>query len=294
MKLGYSMLLSEHIGAERLGYEDCKSFQVVCPACREPIFKVTREHPVVLHYLSHYASDVSFDAECELRVGKMGAAEIEAGNHTAREQRIKYFLSVLQQAVINHDYGQGKEKVPGIMKLMNRAKAISWMRETACNAEGAIHAMGDIFEECAKNYIYVDVGAENMEWGSGFAIETQIRIAGDMWRHLLTPPARPNLEFLWNHAYCFFQSRLQLRREQGNQPAPFIQIERHLARLQQCNKEEGKRILAEMAQTLMYRPHVEEDGYRMLLKVFAEISHEMVGTLLRLPYFDMLKEARHD
>ena len=45
MKLGYSLLLGEHIEAEWIEYTDCKVFQIVCPNCKEPIFKVFRQVP---------------------------------------------------------------------------------------------------------------------------------------------------------------------------------------------------------------------------------------------------------
>lgn len=42
MNLGYSILLGETLAALNLQYRDCERFQVVCPHCHEPIFKVRR------------------------------------------------------------------------------------------------------------------------------------------------------------------------------------------------------------------------------------------------------------
>lgn len=54
MKLGYSNLLSELIRAELIDYKDSEKFQIVCPCCKEPVFKVIRSNESIpIHYLSH-------------------------------------------------------------------------------------------------------------------------------------------------------------------------------------------------------------------------------------------------
>ena len=77
MKLGYSLLLGEHIEAEWIEYTDCKVFQIVSPNCKEPIFKVFRQVPPPgVHYLSHYEKDSAYEADCELRVASMGKKKL--------------------------------------------------------------------------------------------------------------------------------------------------------------------------------------------------------------------------
>lgn len=99
MKLGYSNLLGEYLNAVDIGYPDCKGFQVVCPACREPVFKVLRSGEMDLHYLTHYAAQKSFAADCELRVGGIGKGDFERHNAASRGQRLAYFLGVLRQCL---------------------------------------------------------------------------------------------------------------------------------------------------------------------------------------------------
>jgi len=100
VKTGYSNFLGEHVLAEQLGYEDCRDFQIVCPCCREPIFKVTREvaeRPI--HFLSHYQASRTDVTDCERRVGSITREHREQQDATGRGQRMDLFLSVMAEEV---------------------------------------------------------------------------------------------------------------------------------------------------------------------------------------------------
>ncbi len=69
MKTGFSLLLQEYVNPVELDYEDCRTFQIVCPACKEPVFKVSRATAGnKADYLSHYRKDETLNEQCELRV----------------------------------------------------------------------------------------------------------------------------------------------------------------------------------------------------------------------------------
>lgn len=291
MKTGYSNLLGEHIDAMSIDYGDCQSFQIVCPNCREPVFKVNRKGQAI-HYLSHYEAANAYDAECELRVAAMTLAQMHASDHVSREQRLKFFLSVLQQAISKHEYsGHGRDRLAGAMRHMLSGKAVTQLRDLCFeHAKGSASLSESSFDLYADTYINDDVGVSHEMWRTGFAMATQKRIAKDVFLSLCTAPARPNFNFLWNHGFLMLLERLRLARKQGTSPAPFVAMERHLARLTECGRNEGERIVAKMLHTPMFPPHVEEPGFPMLLKALAEIMHEQIGCLLRLPYFDLLKE----
>lgn len=294
MKTGYSILLGEYIEAAHIDYADCKGFQIVCPNCKEPIFKVEREGELALHYLSHYAAAKAFATDCELRVSGLDSLKLEQHNHASREQRLKLFLGVLRRVVTDQFYSTGKEKVPSMQRLLNRSKAVTWMREAVFSAMRSHRdAFLNDFEKYAETYIGEGVGDNDPVWKTGFAMSVQVRIAKDMMASLMTGAGRENFYWLWNHAYAFLETRLEGGRRIGIQTPPIAAIESHLARLPYCSKAEGMARIAEMANTPMYPPEVEEPGFKMLLKVFAEIQHEMVGCLIRLPYFEMLREAGH-
>jgi hypothetical protein len=60
-------------------------------------------------------------------------------------------------------------------------------------------------------------------------------------------------------------------------------------RLVRTSKNKGMQMLAELSQYELGPPH-SFAGSNLMVKLAGEITHEMLGCLLRLPYFDMLKD----
>lgn len=95
MKTGYSNLLGEYVAATDLQHADTVAFQVVCPHCREAVFKVERQDS---HFLSHHHAFPGSD-ECELRVAALPHDRVAQTNAASRGQTLKLFLSVFRDAV---------------------------------------------------------------------------------------------------------------------------------------------------------------------------------------------------
>ena len=92
MKLGYSNLLGEYAAASELEYRDCEKFQIVCPQCREPLFKVLRDiDETPTHYLSHYAAARAYASDCEMRVSAISTGAMEEHGRSSRNQRLERF-----------------------------------------------------------------------------------------------------------------------------------------------------------------------------------------------------------
>jgi hypothetical protein len=150
------------------------------------------------------------------------------------------------------------------------------------------------FEESAEFYLN-EVAEFSGFPRTGFSSETQMRIAADVMEMLVTPQGRTNYNALFNHAAIYLVHRC-------NNPAPnetteSIEVMRNVAYfvsgLMSRGKRDGMQLISDMIASPIYPPFVEApDTY--LLKVASEISHEMIGTLLRLPYFEMLKEHQID
>lgn len=293
MKTGYSNLLGEYLKAEDLEYPDCKGFQVVCPVCREPVFKVLRSGELALHYLAHYAAQKSFAADCELRVGSLNSVAAEKHNAASRGQRLAYFLKVLRKAVSELYYSGGEKEASAAQAEVNHSKALVGLRKAAFFA---MQTGRDLFLEqfliYADSYIEEGLSSDDPVWKTGFSMAVQVRIAKDMLASLLTSTGKENFLWLWNHAYQFFLYRQYLARQAGTQPPIFAEMEGYLRQLLQSSHAEGRNLIRRMANIPMYPPHVREPGTRMNIKVLAEISHEMIGSLIRLPYFDLLREAK--
>lgn len=100
MRDAYSNLLGEYVAASEVDYPDIVGFQIVCPCCREPIFKVRRElASTVTDFFSHHSTAASQIAECERRVGGISAEARAETDSASRGQSLQVFRSVVRDAV---------------------------------------------------------------------------------------------------------------------------------------------------------------------------------------------------
>lgn len=296
MKIGYSLLLSEYVNAEKVDYVDCKNFQIVCPSCREPIFKVERQfEPQAIHYLSHYSKDKAYVDECELRVNKISEAEIQKANNLSRNQKLEYFLSVLKDAILENEFPQDPENLKAVKSLLSKV-----------SQSAAVQAFRDrIYEVSRQQYLGLtekdiyplfDNYIKDIEEISGtfprtsFAIEMQKRIAFDMWKHLLSAKARGNFSYLFSHAYLMFMKRIEAAKDDRDLHEFELHLHYNMRKLIDSTKQEGTKIFEKMMKYSIGPPYAMENS-NLLIKMASEINHEMFGCLLRLPYFEMIKKA---
>lgn len=292
MKYGYSILLGEHIQSEQIDYEDCKAFQIVCPCCREPIFKVVRDSHAMpsTHYLSHYEKSAEYSSDCELRVNLLNRNDIARNNQVSRNQKLEFFLHILKDWVLKNEYGSEAGKLVGMISQMNRSKALRFLRE---RFHDYVTSNLDLSK---KEHVYelLDEYINEMETISGgfpktsFSIVTQKRIAFDVWTHLLSSNAKKNFDFMFNNAYLFLVFRI----EKAVGVREVYEYEKRLhtdmLKLIRKPKEQGMQIISSMMDFDVPEPH--SIGLDLLSKMLAEIQHEIFGCLLRVPYFEMLKD----
>jgi hypothetical protein len=297
MKTGYSLLLGEYVEAKRISYEDCKAFQIVCPSCKEPIFKVNREVTTKpIQYLSHYEKDKSFVAECELRVSALTKEEITRSNNLSRGQRLEYFLSVLQTAIPSALYPQDDNSLSKLTKLthmLGRSKSLKRYRELLFAYERKMYSKMSDADLAEQMVGYVDDIREVNEgdfFSTSFALETQKRIACDMWRHVLSAKAKESYFILFTHGYYRLMYRIKLTSGQRE----LFEYERimysAMEKLIDTSVNKGRFIIQSLINYPIGKPHAME-GSNLFNKVSSEIAHEMFGILLVLPYFEMLKKS---
>ena len=285
MKRGYSLLLSEYIDANNLEYKDCQYFQVVCPACHEPVFKVMRDTPASsLHYLSHYQSSQSLDTDCELRVKGMSQDKIDETNTASREQKLRLFLSVLQRAVLTTVWEHANRRdIRGRIRKMQKRRSLAEFRDRflASIKRGAV--LDDFTDNC--DFYYREQGKGQ----TAYMQATQVRIARDVLEHLISSNARSSFDFLFNSSVLYLAARLESSYKSGQleeQPKRLLDFVSVLGSGSETRIREAIRAMTEET---TYPPFsIEPMPY--LQKFAGEVSHEMIGALLRLPYFDILKE----
>ena len=208
MKLGYSILLGEYIDAYHIEYADCEAFQIVCPACHEPVFKVSRvpdDAQKSVEYLSHYAASSSYQPDCELRIKSLSTTEYENHNSVSRNQRLEYFLSVLRQMIKqNLIYPNGYKKA---QSQLNGSKALKWFRERLYEFTLKQNMTEQDFHNISNEYVD-DITSVGGEIKTAFSISVQKRIAFDLWKHLMSQKGQSNYYFLFNHGYINLLGRL--------------------------------------------------------------------------------------
>jgi len=291
MKTGYSLLLGEYIDSIGIDYSDCKNFQIICPICREPVFKVIRNQPPpALHYLSHYEESKAFASDCELRVRQIGIQDQEKENFLSRAQKLEYFLSVLREEILKNEFGPNKREtighlmnVPGVQMLRDGMHA--HLRENkSLNDPNSLPMFFDDYLKDIK-----EVGGSFPE--TVFGIITQKRIATDIWLHLLSAIVKGNFTVLFCAGMLVFLARIAKALE----VRPLYDYEKifglALDKLTKVGRQNALSIIDSLKETPIGPPHAMQ-GSDFLTKLMAEICHEMLGILLRLPYFKMLKQAQ--
>ncbi|TLX16041.1 hypothetical protein [Rhizobium sp. MHM7A] len=100
MKDAFSPIYQEYLDAFQVGYHQMAELQVVCPCCREAVYRAEREYPTgPTAYFSHYGAAKAFNAECERRVASISSSDRERTNQESRNQSIAIFRAVLRDAV---------------------------------------------------------------------------------------------------------------------------------------------------------------------------------------------------
>lgn len=298
MRTGYSILLGETIEAQAVQYRDCERFQIVCPHCREPVFKVRRTSGIQSdqHYLAHYSSNASYQGECDLRVAQMDHKEQEKQNHLSRDQRLAYFLGILRRTLaMDPMYVDSAEKshwrldhAPGVVLIRDHAwETIKGEREL-------------FFDECAVDYLY-RLGDSGWALATSFSLERQRQIARDMWMTITSNTGHSNFNYVFNHGLLSEGGNLgNLRDPNPEEIAMTNQMANYILALTTERKSGACEVLRLMAAHELPSGFNNERGIdssersSYFSRLMGNIIVAMVGTLLTFPYFELLKQQYGD
>jgi hypothetical protein len=292
MEGGYSILLGEHLPARAITYDDCAPMQIVCPACYEPVFKGVRNQlETPIHYLSHYAESKAYQAECELRVRSVSETVITSHNTASRDQRLAYFLKRFTDLLERDPYISYQLGFQKIHHGISRAKSIQLFRQLLFNhvVETGLAQSEEIGLEA--NLYIDDMTTFGAMPKTDFSIVVQKRIARDIFKSIHTQPQRPNHAYLFAHSLLvlhsrFLSSKATDPRSWDDFSARFLSA---LSGLLSGEEAQVQSSLMDLRHRRVQPPHVSEATYAINF-LSIECTHEMVGTLLRLPYFDLLRD----
>lgn len=286
MKTAYSLFLREHIDPRIIGYEDCRTFQIVCPVCNEPVFRVCRKgsHKEVA-FFSHYRKDETLNKQCELRVSRISSDTITEINAESRNQKLRLFLRVFQDIVWANEYDdvtikKAKRRFFQLVKSEVFASFIRGMLNQLRETVKDKNEMLDMFDESLENLA---------EFESPFEMSLQKEFAYDFLLHLLAGHSKANFLFLAKHAFILALAKFEDNREKGALRSWEQSILEYLHRfLRTQNEQKRQRILTEMGERQMISPYSHQDA-DLFVMFGSHIQYNAFGILMRIPYLHVLR-----
>ena len=204
-------------------------------------------------------------------------------NALSREQKLQLFLEVLQSAILRYIWTrENRGPVRRAIRKIQAKKPFVALRDVLFKGMKTQNFFAT-FDGYAEDY-YRDAGKEM----TTFAESVQRRIAKDIMEHVLSGNAKSSFDFLFNSSYLWLMGRCANAVRVTDQSG---RLNVYLADLISAPDREGMEIIREMVEDIAYPPFTVEP-MPFIQKLVAEISHEMIGCLLRLPYFEILKERR--
>lgn len=203
MRIGYSIVSSEIIDAVNIEYGDCAKFQIVCPHCREAIFKGKRdtEGRPTTHYLSHYQATDTEARLCEMRSAFLEKQHKAKPLFDGHEQSLRHFLAVMRDAVIDAQDKAGVVNA-GLMRrditrVLSRSDRELWERPLRRifdlpTKPGEEMAPPQMREDCANQIGKMSAFSDR----SLFWCRRQASYYLDIITHITTPQAARNFSFM--------------------------------------------------------------------------------------------------
>ncbi|MCP4138335.1 MAG: hypothetical protein GY754_45660 [bacterium] len=287
MKLGFSLFLRKYIKPGNVEYGDCKTFQIICPECKEPVFKVSRKENV--DYFSHYKKDKTLVEQCELRVNAISIQFEESANNESRKQSLKSFLEVLQDIIWENEYDDNTlMKSKKIFFRMNKCqtysefiiKLIHSMRQIASN-KNEIFSM---FDESIEN-IY----REQEEFTTEFSINLQKNFAYDFYQHILAGHSKTNYFFLMIHAFILLYNRLKDIQDNEMKEWEKTLYAYMNQYLNTQNREKRMKVFYKLANQEIISPYTH-DRIDLFSMFGSQLQYHAFAILLRIPYLKILQK----
>jgi hypothetical protein len=286
MRIALSMLLGEHVEATQVEHSDVLGFQIVCPCCREAVFKVARtERHGGSQFFSHRAARAGTE-DCERRVAGLSGQTILSYDAASRGQTLKAFGMVLRQAIDLDIYAHSGRDSRAFHDELAKLPGVGIMCRTVGNRLRALDMERDL-DGFTDSVVRV-LGILGWKHTTVFATAVQKRIAIDLMRHLVTHQGQRSRDHLVRHSIGLLRSR-----HDGG------------GRLDESDRS-GRLNVMDVLPAVLNRSgrvaYAKLDPYfdakleghdKSLYDRFEEhVIASMLSTLIRLPYHRMLRNHR--
>lgn len=306
MKLAYSILLGEHVEASTVVYGDCARYQITCPNCKEPVYKVERKSSrssEQLGYFSHYEKEKAYAEVCELRVSALTPIQIESERAVSRSQKLAYFLRVIQRAAaveVKRELRLGADKhtvLDSRMEMALRSEGLMEYRERTFRpyAREMLKGAEEVKSKIEQALLMMKHRDEEIR-DSPFTTEMQCRIALDVWRHVQTKKAQEVFSFLSTLAFLKTGSEVYGDAEtqgifHGAEGIIFVDSFTEISR---AKRREAPRLIERLAAMRVKISNGEGNTMQVnsLALMNSLVGDAMLRIIIRLPYYEMLKAAQ--
>lgn len=136
-----------------------------------------------------------------------------------------------------------------------------------------------------------------------FSLDRQKQIARDMWLMITSPAGHANFNFLFNHAWILELNAVLIRIDEhdADDRDVMVRIARYMAAVVESKKSSMSSLLQEMARTQLPRGYnvvlgkdEDDEPSTYLSRIQGNVSIQMIGALMELPYFELLKQQYGD
>lgn len=282
MKFGFSILLQEYLLPEYVDYNDSKIFQIVCPECHEPIFKVTRKDSIKsLNYFSHYKRNVTSDTNCSLRVDALNEKELLKKSSLARGQNLQMFLNVFKETLIINEIKNNTASAREIINHLNNQLGFSKIKLQIANR--MIELVND--KEFVLNSFNDFIADTNFK--TEFQLTKQKEYAFSLYQMICSEKGKDNLNFLICFSTIYLTELISIASEQRSLEQWEKDLYKYIYKMVNIHKEANiDSIIQEMT---VYK--IPSSKNTLMNKLISEIAYESYGVLIRFPFFSLLKRA---
>lgn len=294
MRNAYSILLGEYVEAVEVEHRDTVGFQIVCPCCRDAVFKVARtKDDRRSDFFSHHRSPPEVVADCELRVGSMSDAARAESTAVSRGQSLREFRKVLGDAL---DLDAAAQIPPEEIDEYRRTLRVPFAgrdgRALTVYLRTYVSALAGPSAEAFLDAYEFDLGRAGIVLDTAFARRIQKRIAFDLMTHVVAPHASKAFQSLMGHALQQYRRLVdddmrRLGSYAGDHAEQLAGVSRILEMVYGLRR-------TGFAEMLVRHAQATERGLEVVgMRTFAEIlPMHVFGTLMRLPYREMLQNHR--
>jgi len=247
-----------------------------------PYYKRTHNQPAKTNFLKLLKKELHYEND----PGKFE-------RHKTSEEMMKHRYSSLLREYIQSEHQElfpGKHSTKGLLATLSDSKGLGMLRDIIF--EHSAQAFKDTPDKELHGLFDSYIDDITTDGGPCFKTQlpmsTQKKMAADVWRRLLTAKAKTDYDLLFNHGFATLMIRLATAQAYETSIEWEVYMHLQMGNLIKADKNKAEEIMQQL-EDYPLEPPVTLYPSNIFVKMVSEITHEMLGCLLQLPYVDILK-----